>query len=191
VPPRPWPILALIVVVCGCGCGCGGAGVRGGKKYSRFSPDADQLIEPAQRSGDHFIVVRMAHEKGLARWPDTKRRLRAGEPVGFTRAEDGRLLAVAGSATRSLEPVPVGVAYIAWYHRPDRPLHSFAYRLRDGARPALHAMGEVAVVGGMFIAQAAVEDALDLDDDDEEEDDEPDYVKRQRKRERKSPSGGR
>ena len=170
-------IALFLVLIVGSGCA---TGIRGGKKYTRFAPNAAALVEPARHSGDHFIVVRMAHEEGLARWPDTKRTLRAGDPVGFKRDDRGHLLAVAGDATRSLEPLPVGVAYLAWYHRPQRPLHDVAHKLRDGAAVIAGTAATAAVVGGAIVANAAIEDALDGDDDEQ-----PDWLKRQRGRERR------
>jgi len=173
VSARRYPILALVLIVTTAGCA---HGIRGGKKYARFAPDAAEHVEPARQSGEHFIVVRMAHEKGLARWPDTKRELRRGDPVGFKRDEDGSLLAVAGNATRSLEPVPVGIAYIAWYHREDRPLHSIAHGVRDGIG---HGASEFAEDAGPMLLEATLDAALDVDDDCDEQ---PDWLKRQRKR---------
>ena len=176
---RRRPILAVILILTG---GCA-TGIHGGKKYTRFAPEGSEVIEPARHSGEHFIVVRMAHEEGLARLPDTKRELRRGERVGFTRDEAGRLVSIAGDATRVLAPEPVGVAYYAWYHREDRPLHEFAYNVRDGAGEVVGIAAKAAVAGGVAIAGAAVDDALDEDDDDEI--DEPDWMKRQRKRDRR------
>ncbi|HEV2292939.1 MAG TPA: hypothetical protein VGR35_03735 [Tepidisphaeraceae bacterium] len=175
MPARLWPILAVMLAIVG---GCT-TGIRGGKKYTRFAPEGSELIKTARHSGDHFIVIRMHGAKGLARLPDTKRQLERGNRVGFTRDEDGNLLAIAGNATRSLEPVPVGVMYLAWYYRPERPLHSFAYKIRDGASGAAVVAGQAAVVGGVLVGSAVIEDALEGDD---ANDDEPNWLKRQRKR---------
>jgi hypothetical protein len=127
----------------------------------------------------------MAHAEGLARIPDTKRELRRGDRVGFTRDEDGRLVAVAGNATRVLTPEPVGVQYYAWYYRKDRPLHDFAHKVRDSAGAVGAAAAQAAVIGGIAIANAAIEDALHNDDDD----DEPSWMKRQHKRKREHTRG--
>jgi len=181
MPARVSALLLIMLIAAG---GCA-TGIRGGKKYTRFAPDASEVIEPARHSGEHFIVVRMAHVEGLARVPDTKRNLRRGDPVGFTRDEKGRLVAVAGKATRVLAPEPVGVAYYAWYHRDDRPLHEFAYKVRDGVGAAGTVAAHAAIVGGVAIANAAIEDALDVDDEDD--DDEPAWMKRQSKRDRERP----
>ena len=173
------PLLIVLIVASGCA-----SGIRGGKKYTRFAPDECEVIEPARHSGEHFIVVRMAHVEGLARIPDTKRTLRRGDPVGFKRDEQGHLVAVAGNATRVLAPEPVGVAYYAWYHRDDRPLHEFAYKVRDGVGAVGTVAAHAAIVGGVAIANAAIEDALDGDDGDDDDEDEPAWMKRQRKRKR-------
>jgi hypothetical protein len=180
MPARVSALLLMITLIAAGGCA---TGIRGGKKYTRFAPDGSDVIEPARHSGEHFIVVRMAHVEGLARVPDTKRKLRRGDPVGFTRDEEGHLVAVAGKATRVLAPEPIGVAYYAWYHRDDRPLHEFAYKVRDGVGAVGTVAAHAAIVGGVAIANAAIEDALD--DDDEDEDDEPAWLKRQRKRKRR------
>ena len=177
MPARVWTLLLLITLITAGGCT---TGIRGGTKYTRFAPDSPEVIEPARHSGEHFIVVRMAHVDGLARVPDTKRTLHRGDPVGFTRDEQGHLVAVAGNATRVLAPEPVGVAYYAWYHRDDRPLHEFAYKVRDRVSAAGPVAAHAAIVGGVAIANAAIEDALH--DDDEDEDEEPAWLKRQRKR---------
>jgi hypothetical protein len=174
---RFWPIL-LVLLTFACGCA---TGVRGGKKYTRFAPDSSEVIEPARHSGDHFIVVRMAHAKGLARLPDTKRELRRGDRVGFTRDEDGHLVAVAGNATCVLTPEPIGVAYYAWYYRDDRPLNDIAHKLRDGAGAVGAVAAQAAIVGGVALAQSAIDDALHANDED---DDQPESMKRQQKRER-------
>ncbi len=173
---RRWPILAVVLILTG---GCV-TGIRGGKKYTRFAPEGSEVIEPVRHSGDHFIVVRMAHEVGLARVPDTKRTLRRGDRVGFTRDEQGRLVAVAGNTTRVLAPEPVGVAYYAWYHRDDRPLREFAYNVRDGAGRVAGLAAKGAVVAGAVIAHSAIADALDGHDDDD--DNGPAWMKRERKR---------
>jgi hypothetical protein len=82
-----------------------------------------------------------------------------------------------------LAPEPVGVAYYAWYHRDDRPLHEFAYKVRDGVGAVGTVAAHAAIVGGVALANAAIEDALHDD-----EDDEPAWLKRQRKRDRKRPA---
>jgi hypothetical protein len=182
MPARVWTVLLLLLIMLIAAGGCA-TGIRGGKKYTRFAPEGSEVIEPARHSGEHFIVVRMAQVEGLARVPDTKRTLRRGDPVGFTRDEQGYLVAVAGNATRVLAPEPVGVAYYAWYHRDDRPLHEFAYKVRDGVGAVGTVAAHAAIVGGVAIANAAIEDALHDD-----EDDEPAWLKRQRKRDRKRPA---
>jgi hypothetical protein len=166
-------VFALLVIT---STGCAN-GITGGKTYAKFRPDDTGHIEPARSSGEHFIVVRMAGTGGLARLPHMTRELKKGDRVGFTRDERANLLAVAGNATASLEPVPVGVTYLAWYYRKDQPLFEVTRSVRDGAGRVLGA----AVQAGAVLGAVAIEGALDGDDEDED-DKEPEWLRRQRKR---------
>jgi hypothetical protein len=168
IAARVLVVLSFALVAAGCA-----SGVSGGKKYTKFRP-ADavapaQHIEPARHSGEHFIVVRMVGTEGLARLPHTTRQLRKGDRVGFARDERGQLLAVAGNATRPLEPVPAGVSYIAWYYQKDQPLFELGRSIRDGAAHVGGIAAEAAVVGAFAIGESALEDALNGDDDDDDE----------------------
>jgi hypothetical protein len=105
----------------------------------------------------------MAGTKGLARLPQTTLQLKKGDRIGFTRDERGNLLAVAGTGTAGLEPVPVGVRYLAWYYRKDQPLFEVGRAVRDSAGRVGGVAAGAALVAGAATVNAAVADHEDDD----------------------------
>jgi hypothetical protein len=103
----------MLCVVLATGGGCVRTQVR---RVARFAPSApDEGIERrAPVSAVYRVMYAGGGRPGLHRLPGSGRIVARGEAIGFSRREDGRLVAVAGEERVPLDKLPPSARYCVW-----------------------------------------------------------------------------
>jgi len=136
------------------------------------------------RLGQHKLTApagtastEVVHEPGVYRvkWVASKERsgtiegserwLLGGDRVGFSRTQEGTLLAIAGKEQFPLDtPLPKGARRVVWYAKHEEPSD-----LTKATGTVLGGAGSAIVVGGVLVGVAVLESALHTDDCDDDD----------------------
>ncbi len=154
-------LVMLLPMMSGCA-----TGLAGGDKMVKFHADDEPVLTKVHRAGDYVVVYRDHGSGDLWQAHGSRRSLKKGDDLGFTRDQSGKLVAIAGGEERTLGPMPVIAQYAAWYRLPDDYDQNRQLRknLRSAASTVTSAAGtvtKVAVVGGGAFGVAAIESYAD------------------------------
>jgi len=168
--------LALFLpVLCG---GCAAADLAGGDKVLKFHADDEPVLEQVRHGGDYVVVYRERATGELWQAHDSRRTLKKGDDIGFTRDEAGKLVAIAAGQERTLGRIPVTAQYAAWYRLPDD--FDAKRRFNKDVGRIAETVTKAAVVGATVAGVAALTPDGSGDDDDDENPDEPPTQRRHR-----------
>jgi hypothetical protein len=159
--------LASLTLTIGTALACGGcaAGVDGGHKLAKFHENDASAVGQARKGGTYFVAFRCAGTDALLPVPHTTRKVRKGEPIGFRRAEDKALIAVAGKSEIRFGEWPAQARYYCWYRgAPGRDSQSFGEMVGQAlsGAAALGWLGGMEAVKGW--AQGLVDEGANSDD---------------------------
>jgi hypothetical protein len=149
---------AVLVALCAGGCNSWKV-----TRLARFEPGRAAVRDvhrPAPQSAAYKVQYASASGKGLRTVGGTKRIVCEGQPLGFTEAPDGMVIAVAGEEQIPLDKLPVSARFCVWTTKERRPTQ-FAREVGKVAAAALK--------GGVVVGIAALEIASDPPDRDDEE----------------------
>ena len=152
------PVLLLLAVASVLSTGCASAGPKA--RLGRFEPDTTASLAVAPETG----VYTLMWIGGDERTPPvdvTQRIVRAGGPLGFTRADDGTVIARAGDETFPIaDEIPTDTGRLVWHTRGPEEGADVGHALSS----IVHGAGTVGLVAGAVVLKAIVEGGDDDDD---------------------------
>jgi len=93
--------------------GCMSTHVRRVARFETGSP-TESVERPAPASATYRVMYASTGRSGLHRLGGSRRIVGQGEPIGFARSEDGRLVGVAGDEQVPLDKLPASARYCVW-----------------------------------------------------------------------------
>ena len=125
------------------------------RRLARFDTGggASPVIRPAPASGVYKVKYAGPTGRDLRALGGTGRIVGQGEPIGFTAAEDGTVVAVAGDEQIPLDRLPPGARYCVWSFKAKRPTQFTREvgKATDTVGQAAAFAGGVALVGGLVV----------------------------------------
>jgi hypothetical protein len=132
----------------------------------KFHADDEPVLGKVHRAGEYVVVYREQGSGELWQAHGSRRTLKKGDDLGFSRDETGKLVAVAAGEERTLGRIPVIAQYAAWYRLPDdydrnRQLRKDLRSPASTVTKAASTVTKAAVVGGVLVGAAAIESDAD------------------------------
>src|SRR5437879_1894779 len=137
-------LAVLLPLLSGCA-----TGLAGGDKIMKFHADDEPVLAKVHHAGEYVVVYRQQGSGELWQAHGSRRTLKKGDDLGFTRDETGKLVAIAGGEERTLGRIPVIAQYAAWYRLPDD--YDRNRQVRTDMRSAASAVPSAAVVGAVVV----------------------------------------
>src|SRR5258706_899965 len=141
--PRILGLAVLLSLLSGCA-----TGLAGGDKVMKFHADDEPVLGKVHHAGEYVVVYRQQGSGELWQAHGSRRTLKKGDDLGFTRDETGKLVAIAGGEERTPGHIPVIAQYAAWDRLPDH--YDAKRQLPKDLRSAPSAVTQAAVVGGVL-----------------------------------------
>ena len=126
--------------------------------FAKYRPGDDPVTRTVSHSGVYKIKWTDGSSDEWRTAHFSKRLIREGDPIGFSTAPDGTVLATAGDETFPVADVPPTAKYCAWYYKHKEPT-----RLGRGLTTVVGAAATTALFVGLG-AMALGGDSLDDDE---------------------------